>query len=254
MNYKKLSIKQLKNIFQDIQFQTTPFHRQFVTLAWLAENPKAMLWHDIGSGKTLCALYAIEHLWFPKKTLIVCPNSITVTVWKEHIQEHTKLSCKVLTGDTKKRKELLLKNDGLFIINYEALYLVFGETYKVNDKKLWFVNQDLIKNIDIDCIVFDEIHKLRNGGAKVTEIAHTVAKQSNYVVGMTGSPMAKDELDLWAEYWVVTDGEAFGKQSYYRFKNENTIVVDKRRIINGVRVGPKWLKTYKVDENKKQEI
>jgi len=223
MNYKSLSQQELNFIFEDESFKTSPMHHQLVSLAFGMDKQRVYFCHGIGTGKTVTALY-MNQLWNTKKTLIVCPNCV-VNTWKEQIEEHTIESYTVLEGVRDKRQELIHDNSRFHILNYEGLLSIFGtnEPPIINKfgkkKKQRAYSIDMVNKIDYDSIIFDEIHNLKSYDAKQTEISWAISNKVKYVVGMTGTPIAKDEEDLWGQYYCLDLGESLGS-SYYSFINK----------------------------------
>lgn len=191
-------------------------------MAWVLgegiENP--MLWMDIGTGKSLVALYA-HQLWGTERLLIVSPNSV-LRSWAEQIEEHTNQSYCILQGEAGDRKRLLAKTTpDIFVLNYEGLLVLFAKRIpdlsprtKRKTKHVldwWAVNASLF-----DGIVFDEIHNLKNVDAIQTQIAQELSSLARHTIGMTGSPVSRSEADVFAEYWVLNGGLSLGT-NYHRF-------------------------------------
>ena len=126
MDYKSLTNSQLKNIFNNISFITSPMRHQLISLAWATNLNRIALPHGIGTGKTLTALYINIYIWQPKRILVVCPSSV-IQSWEEQTTKHTNLKFFSLVGKTEERKEKLMKEDvDIFFINYEGLQYIFG--------------------------------------------------------------------------------------------------------------------------------
>lgn len=219
--YKNLTVDDLHAMFSDVKFKTKPMHHQLASLAWgLDGRKKIMLWHDIGTGKTLIALY-LTRLWRAQKTLVVCPNSV-IRTWQEQIEQHTDQGYLVLNGTAKKRQELSKQAAPFHLINYEGLRSLFSQRVeeRVGDKKKfrWIPDSELIRQNDYDCLVFDESHHLASPKALQTNIAFALSKLIDKTILMTGTPIASSELDLWAQYYLIDRGASLG-DNFYRFQN-----------------------------------
>lgn len=210
MNYKELDIKTLRGLFRDEQFQTEPLWHQYVTLAWAIgeELDRIALWHDIGTGKSLTALY-LAKLWGAQRLLIVCPNSV-IKGWREQIETHTKQTYIVLDGAAAERKAKLSSDADIFLVNYEGLRVLWIDKQRQKKKIVAAVDATAVKAARFDTIVFDESHALKSGRAQQTRVAHALAKQANWVITMTGTPIGTGEADLWSEFWVLDDGRTLG--------------------------------------------
>lgn len=126
-NYKSLTDEDLKDIFEGIEFAIEPMRHQYITMAHVLDNDlqRTCLFHDIGTGKTLTALW-INMLWKARKTLVVCPRS-AFRGWRRDIGNYTDFSYVILEGE-KATRILNLENDyDIYIINYEGLKSIYGK-------------------------------------------------------------------------------------------------------------------------------
>ena len=215
MNYKKLKLKELKQIFSDYKFKRTPYWHQYVTLAFGLNRKRLMLWHDIGIGKTLTSLLLMQ-IWGVKKILVVSPNSVSDT-WEKETKKGSNYKIHLLTGTTKEREELLsLNRKGIYWINYEGLKYLFAD---LTPKRGFVINLNIIyelKKMGFEGFIIDEIHKCRHWSAIQTKIGFHISRNMKYVLGLTGTPVARSEIDLWAEYFVLDSGKSLGK-NFWRF-------------------------------------
>jgi len=151
---------------------------------------------EMGVGKTPETLQIIEANGY-KCPLIVCPNSLRLE-WERQIEDWVGEGLTaVATTDSYAKLEPIVysltpdKYRKYKIINYEALRV---------DRHLEILNM-----IPFDCIVFDEIHKLRNPKTKQVKgtwrflEAHPNAK----VIGLSGSPIMNYPNDLYVPLSVV---------------------------------------------------
>jgi len=218
MDYKSLTDSQLSNIFDGIEFKTPPMRHQLISLAFaLDERKRVAYWHDIGTGKSFTSLYTAD-LWCCEKILVVCPNSV-LPGWSEQITEHTDFRFVMLTGTKAERQEKLKQDADVYVINYEGLRWLFGD-YVEDDlgKKTFVIDRQLIKDSGFDCLICDECHKLKNTDSIQTKICRAISLSVRYCQIMTGSPIAKNERDLWSEFYVLDNGATLGT-SEYQFLN-----------------------------------
>jgi superfamily II DNA or RNA helicase len=218
IDYKNISKKTLQETFADIKFKTSPMHHQLVSLAFALDmNRKRVVFvHDIGTGKTLVALYTAM-LWGCKKILVVCPNSTLKKTWAPQVIEHTDFSHAVLTGSTVERLEILKKKKDIYIVNYEGLMYLYSTKVNKKGKKTHKVDRKKMIH-DFDCIIIDEVHKLKSHNSLRTKILRRLSEKTEFIIGLTGTPIGKKELDLWAEYWVIDLGNLLGN-SFIMFRN-----------------------------------
>ena len=193
---------------------------QAQTLAWLLDRSRAALWLDIGTGKTLTALYAIQ-LWQCQRTLVVCPNSVIKT-WTAEIKKHTELKYIVLSGTAHSRLEKLQEPAQIYIINYEGLKWLYGEKRATTrgDRRKKFVPSSRLFNdaAKFDAVVFDENHRTKSKKSLQARICAEISRQATKSIGMTGSPFTNNQLDLWSEFYVLDQGVSLGT-NYWQFVN-----------------------------------
>jgi SNF2 family DNA or RNA helicase len=86
---------------------------QRVTANFLALHPRSFCLNDMGSMKTLSALWAADYLMemhrrqgVKFRALIVAPLSILATTWQEAIWKHFigRRTCAILTGSAARRR------------------------------------------------------------------------------------------------------------------------------------------------------
>jgi SWI/SNF-related matrix-associated actin-dependent regulator 1 of chromatin subfamily A len=193
-----------------------PRRHQLLTLAkTIGEDIRRVpLFHDIGTGKTLTALWLMT-LWKVKKVLIVCPSSAFCS-WQRDLKKYTNFTYVVLTGEKKDRIEKLSKQYDFYIINYEGLKCIYGELKEKENKREWVIN-DLFFIDNFDCITFDEVHKCRSYASLQSEIAYQLSRRSKYTIGMTGTPIETSLLDLWNVFKVIDHGKCLGN-NFFAFR------------------------------------
>jgi SNF2 family DNA or RNA helicase len=180
------------------------------------ERSRVAFIHGIGSGKTLAALYTAL-LWGCKKILVVAPNSTIDKTWEPQIKQHTDMSYTLLTGSREARFAKREHDSRIFVINYEGLRVLYARKYR--DSKGYYYDMDKKLFTDhFDCVIFDEIHNLKNKGALQTKICHHLSVLADYSIGLTGTIISKSELDMWGEYWCIDLGKSLGT-SYFAFRN-----------------------------------
>jgi len=219
MNYKALTKKQLESIFDSVPFKTKPFLHQYACLAWAFQKDKVAFFLDIGTGKTLVALYCAM-LWKCENILVVCPKPVMNT-WGDQITEHTDFTYTIVDGNKEKRLQFLTEDTNVKIINYAGLKTVYADRIKLKDKTSYMLNREAINPVDL--IIFDESHHLKNHKALQTKIAYNLSRVSKRAILLTGTPIEKDVKDLWSQYHVLDGGRTLGtsffgflKQYYYK--------------------------------------
>lgn len=188
----------------------TPFEHQVTTSAFLVANTRAYVLNDMGTGKTLSALWAADYLMkagYIRKCVILSPLSTLKKVWYDAIWEsmsHRK--CLVLHGSAERRKRLLEQDADFYVINHDGVGTILDE---------------LEARTDIDLLIIDELAVYRNRGENSTsdkgirilnrygaveDLIRTWERRKTplWVWGMTGSPIPHAPTDAWAQCRLVT--------------------------------------------------
>lgn len=214
IDYNKFTNKQLREIFDIIpDFVVEPFRHQYLTLAQTIgdELSRVCYFHDIGTGKTLTALWT-TYLWESKKILVVCPYS-AFPAWNKNIMEYTGYSHVFLTGTPYERKYKLSTEKDVYIINYEGLKTIYGELIPGSG---WKIEQKYFTD-NFDCVIFDEVHKCKSFSTLQSKICYQLSHRATHAIGLTGTPIGGSFLDLWGEMRVVDLGASLGT-NYYAFR------------------------------------
>lgn len=164
-----------------------PFAHQITTTEFLTLNPKAICLNDMGTGKTLSALWAADYLMHEgklRKAIIVCPLSV-MSVWANELHGHFmfKRTCAVLHGSKERRLKLLASDVDFYIINHEGLNSI---------------RKELNARTDIDLWMIDEAAAYRNARTDRYEILHGLVKEARWLWMFTGTPCPTSPTDAWA--------------------------------------------------------
>lgn len=178
-----------------------PFAAQRVTSNFLAVHPRAFVLSDMGTGKTLAALWAADYIlrqFAGVRCLVVCPLSTMQRVWADAIFTHFlgRRTCVVLHGSAAKRKELLKQLADFYIINFDGLGVVVKE---------------LSGRSDIRMAIVDECSAYRDRTTKRHKLARTLLATKDYLWMMTGTPVPNGPEDAYGMAKLVNNahGESF---------------------------------------------
>ena len=204
----------------------------------MLENPNAMLWLQMGLGKTIITLTSIVSLQKSKKinkTIIFGPLRVIESVWTTEAEkwEHTKhLTFSTLRGNAKERETALNKDADIYLINYEQMNWLAKLLFtKYTKKKI---------PLPFQCVIYDEVSKLKNSASlrvkggnrdrkdkdgnynKVTYIGwRKLIESFHYRYGLTGTPASNGYLDLHGQFLAVDAGVRLGvyithyKEAYF---------------------------------------
>lgn len=156
---------------------------------------------DTGTGKTLLALTILWNL--KSKSIIVAPLSTLQTVWEEQIQRwYSDMKYINLYPYKKSERELIiLKDNSIHIINYEAFK----------------IHYEVIKKAGYKCLIVDESSKLKG---RTTDIAKTIIDFSNYVEYcylFSGNPAPNNKMEFYPQIQAIAPN-LLG-YSFYAFRN-----------------------------------
>ena len=188
----------------------TPRTYQADIAKYMLSHKRAMIMAACGMGKTSATLSALNVLLKAgkvKKILIVAPLRVALNVWSQEAQKwdnFSHLRIKTLCGlSAKKRAESVNDDCDILTINYELIP--------------WFIDNT---EIVYDCIVCDESTKLksyrRQSGSKRAHVFFELAKVTERLILLTGTPAPNGLLDLWGQMYFVDFGRAL-ESSYTRF-------------------------------------
>lgn len=168
---------------------------------FLLEHTEAGLFLDMGLGKTVVTLTALEKLsWDINRVLIIAPKRPAVDTWPEELEkwEHlTNLSWALAVGTREERIRALQQGAYITIINRENVTWLI-ERYK---KLHW----------PFDCVVIDELSSFKSSKSQRFRALRKVRPYISRMIGLTGTPAGNGYMDLWAECYLLDQGKALGK-------------------------------------------
>ena len=161
------------------------------------------LFLPMGLGKTVITLTIIEELLLNRlevdKVLVIAPKNVAWSVWTSEVKkwEHLKhLKISRVLGSAAKRVKALEEPADIHVINRENV--------------VWLV-EHFGKNWPFDMVVIDELTSFKNHQSKRWKALRKVRSKINRVIGLTGTPTPNSLLDLWAQVFLLDQGETFGK-------------------------------------------
>ena len=180
-----------------------PFHYQKFAERFILENPEAGLFLDMGMGKTVITLSAIEKLLRDSfeviKVLVIAPLQPARETWPSEISkwEHLRgLAVSLVLGSEKERVNALQAEAEIYIVNRENIpWLV---TYY---QKRW----------PFDMVVIDELSSFKSSKTARFRALKKVRRYINRIVGLTGTPSPNGLLDLWSQVYLLDEGKALGR-------------------------------------------
>ena len=191
-------------------YVTKPWPHQKKALSYLYKRDAAALYTDMGTGKTKVMIDLIQSRGF-KRVLVVAPKKACV-VWEEQIHTHgTRGLFSVLRLENcsvGKSIECLSKIPKRTSSRSEGGILVII----INYDKVWrqgIGNMLLRKTFGLDCVICDESHRIKSPRSKCSMYLSRLGKTVPYRYLMTGTPMAENPSDVFAQYKFL-DPSIFG--------------------------------------------
>lgn len=196
----------------------TPYEHQKQTASFLTMNPRGVVLNDIGTGKTLSSLWALDYLislGLVRRALIVSPLSTLERVWGDALfTGFPHLRHSVISGSSDTKKKLLNNpRDVVKIINFDGFVALFNDIVAFSTSN------------PIDCLLIDEAATLRNPSTKRFKLMHSFVRRQvpTYLWLMTGTPTPNEPTDAWALAKLIR-GDALGT-SYTSFRDKVMIKV-----------------------------
>lgn len=219
-----------------------------VDLAWKLYKelglPHFAYFMEQGTGKTPTTIELMRRIFTehqrPLRTLILCPY-IVVKNWNREIGIFSACApfVQVLTGPTKKRikqyEEGVRQGKTIFITNIEALATGEGLLWKTKTRGKTEIR---VPAQDWEMVIIDEAHRIKSPSSASFKMAVKLGDKAYFKYILTGTPIANNEMDIWALFRFLDGGATFGK-SFNAFKTE--WFVDKNAGMPEAIRFPKWV-------------
>lgn len=188
---------------------------------YIITHPVTALFLDLGLGKTITTLTAIDELMFDyfeiSRVLIIAPLRVAQTTWSDELLKWSHLKdlriSKVL-GTAAEREAALEMEAEIYVINRENVD--------------WLVSNH---SFGFDMIVIDELSSFKSYQSKRFKALRKVRPMAKRVVGLTGTPTPNGLMDLWAEINILDMGERLGRfitryrEAYFKPDKRNGMVI-----------------------------
>ena len=198
-----------------------PHDYQQYAIDFIESHPTAAVLLDMGLGKTVITLTALNNLLFDRfeisRILVIAPLRVARNTWPQEIGKWEHLNhirYSVAVGTEKERRDALCKQASLYIINRENVP--------------WLVEKT---DFSYDAIVIDELSSFKNWSSKRFKALMKVRPLAKRVIGLTGTPSGNGLMDLFAEFKVLDMGQRLGRfitkyrQDYFTPDKRNGQVV-----------------------------
>ena len=166
---------------------------------------------DMGLGKTVITLTAVNELIYDRfevgKVLVIAPKKVAESTWSTEAQkwDHLRhLRITKIIGTVQQRIRALNTPADVYVINRENVP--------------WLVEYDA-NNWRFDMVVVDELSSFKSNKAQRFKSLCYVRQHIKRFVGLTGTPASNGLVDLWAQVYLLDQGERLGKRiTHFRAK------------------------------------
>lgn len=176
---------------------------QIRSVQFILEHRYCGLFLDLGMGKTVSTLTAVEKLMYDylevNSVLVIAPKRVAETVWAEEAQnwEHLQhLTFSKIIGTEKQRLEAFHKKADIHIISRDNIAWLCGIC---------------ASNLPYDMLVIDELSSFKNHQSQRFKALRLARPWIKRVVGLTGTPAPNGLIDLWPQIYLMDRGERLGK-------------------------------------------
>lgn len=211
-----------------------PHSYQEYATQWILDKEKVGLLMDMGLGKTVVTLTAIQmlmHDYFDIiKVLVIAPLRVAEDTWSSETEkwDHLKyLKISKVLGSEKERVAALNTTADIYVINRENV--------------VWLVKH-YGKNWSFDMVVIDELSSFKSPKSQRFKALRKV--KSKRIVGLTGTPAPNGLMDLWSQIYLLDGGARLGK----------TITGYRERYFNPDKRNQNVIFSYKPKEGAKEHI
>lgn len=192
-----------------------PFEHQKVTTAFILKHKRCLVLNDMGTGKTLAALWACDILFVAQKirrVLIVSPKSTMQAVWYNEIMMNMPHRTAGIAHGSPAIRERVLKSGCQFVI----------------------INHDGIKNNEMalareqfDVIIIDELTAFKNNSDR-TKCMVRLTKDTKSVVGMTGELTPNEPTEAFWPCKIVVPHNQYLPRWFGQFRDATMVCVNEQ--------------------------
>lgn len=199
-----------------------PYDYQRTAMQWIVNKPKCGLFLDMGLGKTVSTLTAIQQLIDDcevSRVLVVAPKKVAETTWSTEAQKWEHLH------DLKVVKVLGTEKQRCLALSQKADVYVTGR-----DNFVWLVGK-YGGRLPFDTLVIDELTSFKSAKSERFKAMRIALPSVHRVIGLTGTPAPNGLIDLWAQMYCLDQGERLGRsvtkyrEAYFETHRWNNIVV-----------------------------
>lgn len=200
----------------------TPYDYQRKATQWVLDNPQCGLFLDMGLGKTVSTLTALQLLMDNCEittTLVVAPKKVAETTWTTEAAkwDHLRgLRVAKVMGPEKQRRQALASKADVYVVN--------------RDNFVWLVGL-YGGHLPFDALVIDELTSFKNSKSQRFKAMRIARASMQRIIGLTGTPAPNGLIDLWGQMYCIDGGQRLGRsvtryrETHFTTYKWNNIVV-----------------------------
>ncbi len=192
----------------------SPHPYQSRAIAWVESHPRCLLFLDMGLGKSIVTLTAVQNLsrhGEVGRVLVIAPKKVAESTWSTEAAKwnHLDLRVSVACGDARKRGAALDSEADVYVIGRDSVVWL-SDRYK--------------GRLPFDMVVIDELTSFKNHRSLRFKALRKGLAGVGRVVGLTGTPAPNGLIDLWAQVCCIDNGARLGRfVTHYRRRWFNTV-------------------------------
>lgn len=197
-----------RKVFNPWPYQRYCIHR-------VVTDPYLGLFLDMGLGKTVITLTGVNDLMYNRfairRTLVVAPKKVAEATWTDEaaIWEHLRLlRVQSVIGSQRQRLRALAAPADIYVIGRDNLQWLVDHY-----RQAW----------PFDMVVLDELSSFKNPSSIRFKSMKRVRPRVQRVLGLTGTPAPNSLLDVWAQVYLLDQGQRL----YPRFEQFRTRFFDR---------------------------
>lgn len=203
----------------------SPHPYQSYCIQRIITDPAVGLFLDMGLGKTVITLTAINELKYNRflvgKVLIIAPKKVAEATWTKEAEKWDHLSLlRILPVLGSKQKRIRALNTP-------------ADVYVINRENVQWIVEYYRNSWPFDMVVIDELTSFKSHKAKRFKALTWIRKDIRRMVGLTGTPAPNGLIDLWAQIYLLDEGQRLGKRiTHYRERYFDPDARDRERIFS----------------------
>ena len=219
-----------------MKFEPHSYQRR--AIRWILDHPRCGLFMEMGLGKSVCTLTAIQMLkedLLVGRVLVVAPKKVAESTWSDEAAkwDHLDLTVSVVAGTPAQRLRALSADADLYVLGRDSVAWLEG-----------------LKGAPrFDMIVIDELTSFKSSGSQRFKAMKKLQRAARRVVGLTGTPAPNSLLDLWAQIYCIDGGVRLGPYvTHYRQQYFDSVIHNNIPIKTWPKAGAEEAITQKISD------